>query len=66
MLSQLWSLNEAIQEFRAMQEMLSPNSPSSDVDDDAIYSNLPPLHEQSGYALSSSSSRSSNNGFTEL
>ncbi|XP_014261879.1 leucine repeat adapter protein 25-like [Cimex lectularius] len=66
LLSQLWSLNEAIQEFRTMQEMLSPNSPSSDVEDDAIYSNLPPLHEQSGYHLSSSSSRSSNNGFTEL
>ncbi|KAL1139801.1 hypothetical protein AAG570_006778, partial [Ranatra chinensis] len=63
LLSQLWSVNEAIQELRAMQELLSP---SSDADDDAIYSNLPPLHEQAGYPLSSSSSRSSNNGFTEL
>ncbi|BES94797.1 Hypothetical protein NTJ_07606 [Nesidiocoris tenuis] len=66
LLSQLWSLNEAIQEYQTMQEMLSPNSPASDAEDDAIYSNLPPLHEQSSYQLSSSSSRSSNNGFTEL
>lgn len=67
LLSQLWSLNEAIQEFRAMQELMSPHSPSSDAEDDTIYSNLPPLHEQSGYDLSASSSPSSNNGcYTEL
>lgn len=66
LLSHLWSLNESIQEYRTLQELLSPTSPSSDVEDDALYSNLPPLHEQVGYPLSSSSSRSSNNGFTEL
>lgn len=62
LLSQLWSLNESLQEFRAMQEMFSPHS---DPEEDALYSNLPPLHEGT-YPLSSSSSRSSNNAYTEL
>lgn len=62
LLSQLWSLNESIQEFRQLQEALSPPSPSSDVDDDILYSNLAPLpehHHHQSYTLSSSSSRSS-------
>ncbi|XP_054265397.1 protein FAM89A-like isoform X2 [Macrosteles quadrilineatus] len=59
LLSQLWSLNESIQEFRQMQEAFSPPSPSSDVEDDVIYSNLSALPEHQAYPLSSSSSRSS-------
>uniref|UniRef100_A0A1B6FZN5 Protein FAM89A n=2 Tax=Proconiini TaxID=565685 RepID=A0A1B6FZN5_9HEMI len=59
LLSQLWSLNESIQEFRQMQEAFSPPSPSSDVEDDIIYSNLSALPEHQAYPLSSSSSRSS-------
>ncbi|XP_039283755.1 leucine repeat adapter protein 25 isoform X2 [Nilaparvata lugens] len=57
LLSQLWSLNESIQEFRQIQEALSPPSPSSDCEDDILYSNLAALPEH--HTLSSSSSRSS-------
>lgn len=56
LLSQLWSLNESIQEFRQLQEALSPPSPSSDIEDDILYSNMATLPEHN---MSSSSSRSS-------
>lgn len=42
-----------------MQEAFSPPSPSSDVEDDLMYSNLSALPEHQAYSLSSSSSRSS-------
>uniref|UniRef100_A0A1B6D6C7 Protein FAM89A n=1 Tax=Clastoptera arizonana TaxID=38151 RepID=A0A1B6D6C7_9HEMI len=61
LLSQLWSLNESIQEFRQMQEAHFPPSPSSDAEDEMLYSNLSTLPEHQPYyhELSSSSSRSS-------
>ncbi|XP_075224151.1 leucine repeat adapter protein 25-like isoform X1 [Lycorma delicatula] len=60
LLSQLWSLNESIQEFRQLQEALSPPSPSSDIEDDVLYSNMATLPEHN---LSSSSSRSSSTDY---
>ncbi|XP_067009876.1 leucine repeat adapter protein 25 isoform X2 [Anabrus simplex] len=74
LLSQLWSLNESIQEFRQLlQEQedsaaLSPPSPSSADEGEEFYSPLPRYHAPPGlqlsavpeqYRLSSSSSQSS-------
>ncbi|RZF36744.1 hypothetical protein LSTR_LSTR005057 [Laodelphax striatellus] len=64
LLSQLWSLNESIQEFRQIQEALSPPSPSSDIEDDILYSNLSALPEH--HTLSSSSSRSSSGDYRDV
>ncbi|XP_065205929.1 uncharacterized protein DDB_G0271670-like [Planococcus citri] len=67
LLSQLWSLNEAIHEFRQMQESLSPHTPSShssDEDDcECYYSNVDPqgVINQSQNTTGSNSSRSSVN-----
>lgn len=65
LLSQLWSLNEAIQEFRALQEAPSPQSDveENDIDQDDNY-----LYSNSTYPIphSSSSSNSSTVDFTNL
>ncbi|KAI5752168.1 hypothetical protein M8J77_014505 [Diaphorina citri] len=60
LLSQLWTLNESIQEFRALQEALSPQSDLEEVEDSYLYGNMASFHP------SSSSSNSSTVDFTNL
>uniref|UniRef100_A0A8D8XYU3 Protein FAM89A n=1 Tax=Cacopsylla melanoneura TaxID=428564 RepID=A0A8D8XYU3_9HEMI len=60
LLSQLWTLNESIQEFRALQDALSPQSDLEETEDNYLYGNLGSFHR------SSSSSNSSTVDFTNL
>lgn len=60
LLSQLWTLNESIQEFRALQEALSPQSDLEEVEESYLYGNMASFHP------SSSSSNSSTVDFTNL
>lgn len=79
LLSQLWTLNESIQEFRAMQEALSPQSDLDETEDSYLYGNIGGIGNMgtlsnigvignmaTSFHRSSSSSNSSTVDFTNL